>query len=86
MTHSTVDACVSGQLLASGLAYGVFQSADGTIDVVGIVPDSVTVVQIAGVQITPHDNVWHLTTEHPAPTLDFAVSNADGTIVAATAA
>lgn len=74
-THAT--GCVGRGLLAAGLAYGAFQDGDGPIELIGIVPDEVTAIEIDGQTITPTNNVWH----HSATSNDqltITVRSADG--------
>ena len=73
--HAT--GCVGRGLLATGLAYGAFQDGDGPIELVGIVPDEVTAIEIDGQIITPTNNVWHHTTTSTGP-LTISVRAADG--------
>lgn len=73
--HAT--GCVGRGLLATGLAYGAFQDGDGPIELVGIVPDEVTAIEIDGQIITPTNNVWHHTSTSTGP-LTISVTAADG--------
>lgn len=73
----TVQGCVGHGLLATGLAYGAFQDGDGPIEIVGIVPDEVTAVEIGGTTLTPTNNVWHYTAT-PGSTFKVTVRSADG--------
>lgn len=72
------NACISGVLLSTGLAYGAFQNGDGLIEVVGIVPDEVTSIEINGTAVTPTSNVWHYTATSGKP-LTITVRSASGT-------
>ena len=72
-----VKGCVGHDLLATGLAYGAFQDGDGPIEIVGIVPDEVTAVEVDGQIITPRNNVWHYTATSGAP-ITITVRSADG--------
>jgi hypothetical protein len=73
---ATAAGCVGHSLLATGLAYGAFQSGDGPIEIVGIVPDEVTAIEIDGITVKPTNNVWHYTaTEGVA--LKITVRSAD---------
>ena len=74
---ATVKGCVGHDLLATGLAYGAFQDGDGPIEIVGIVPDEVTAVEVDGQIITPTNNVWHFTATSDAP-ITITVRSADG--------
>jgi hypothetical protein len=58
---ATAAGCVGHSLLATGLAYGAFQNGDGPIEIVGIVPDEVTAIEIDDVTVKPTNNVWHYT-------------------------
>ena len=70
--------CLDTTLLSTGLAYAAFQDGTGPIELVGIVPDDVATVDIAGVIIPVRTNVWHFTA--PAGTdLNFTVRSADQT-------
>lgn len=69
--------CVGRSLLATGLAYGAFQEGDGPVELIGIVPDSVTTIEIDGVTVTPIDNVWHYTLAAAEPAT-ITVRAADG--------
>lgn len=83
LSGATATGCVGRGLLASGLAYGAFQDGDGPIELVGIVPDEVTVVEIDGKVITPTNNVWHYTATSSGP-LTITVRSADGRAAATT--
>ena len=74
---ATAKGCVGHDLLATGLAYGAFQDGDGPIEIVGIVPDEVTSVEVDGQIITPTNNVWHYTATSGAP-INITVRSADG--------
>ena len=67
LAGAAVDGCVGRGLLATGLAYGAFQDGDGPIEIIGIVPDEITEVEINGTTLTPTNNVWHYTTTQSAP-------------------
>ncbi len=56
---ATADGCVGRSLLATGLAYGAFKDGDGPIELVGIVPDEVSSIEIDGTVLTPTNNIWH---------------------------
>ncbi len=58
---ATANGCVGRSLLATGLAYGAFQNGDGPIELVGIVPNDVTSIEIDGTILTPTNNIWHRT-------------------------
>ncbi|HEY7629045.1 MAG TPA: hypothetical protein VH761_18390, partial [Ilumatobacteraceae bacterium] len=64
-----------------GLAYGAFQDGAGPIEVIGIVPDDVATVKIAGHTIDVTNNVWHYTAS-PGDDLRFTVSSTDGLFTA----
>jgi len=74
---AVVEATAGLQILQSGLAYAAYQDRSGSIDVVGIVPDDVIEVEIAGTVLSVTNNVWHYTSTTDQ-TLDFAVRSADG--------
>ncbi len=74
--------CVDTTLLSTGLAYAAFQDRTGPIELVGIVPDDVATVEIAGVIIPVRTNVWHFTAPAGAD-LNFTVRSADQTLSAA---
>lgn len=74
---ATADGCASRYLLATGLAYGAFQDGEGTIDVVGIVPDEITAIDINGTTVNPVNNVWHYTAL-PLHPLQITARSADG--------
>ena len=76
---AAVDGCVGRGLLATGLAYGAFQDGDGPIEIIGIVPDEITEVEINGTTLTPTNNVWHYTTTQSAP-LQITVRSTDGRV------
>jgi hypothetical protein len=76
---AAVDGCVGRGLLATGLAYGAFQDGDGPIEIIGIVPDEITEVEINGTTLTPTNNVWHYTTTQSAP-LQITVRSVDGRV------
>ena len=77
LSGATATGCVGRGLLATGLAYGAFQDGDGPIELVGIVPDEVTAIEIDGEVITPTNNVWHYTATSSGP-LTITVRSADG--------
>lgn len=62
----------------SGLAYATYQDRTDTIDIVGIVPDEVTDVGIAGTTVPATSDVWHHVSTADQP-LDFVVRSLDGT-------
>lgn len=65
---ATARGCVGNQLLATGLAYGAFRDGDRPIELIGIVPDEVTTIEVGGVTVVPTNNVWHHTlADGPAP-------------------
>lgn len=68
--------CLAANLLSTGLAYGAFQDGDGPIELVGIVPDDVATLEVAGVVITVRNNVWHFTAL-TGTDLNFTVSSLD---------
>lgn len=70
--------CVGRSLLATGLAYGAFRDGDGPIEIVGIVPDEVTEIQIDGTTVEPVNNVWHVTIEPGSISPRIVVRSADG--------
>lgn len=74
---AVVEATAGLQILQSGLAYATYQDRSGSIDIVGIVPDDVIEVEIAGTVLSVTNNVWHYTST-TNQTLDFAVRSADG--------
>jgi hypothetical protein len=77
ISGATASGCVGGGLLATGLAYGAFQDGAGPIELVGIVPDEVTVIEVDGEIITPTNNVWHYTATAGDP-LTITVRAEDG--------
>mgnify|MGYP000927473126 CR=1 FL=1 len=74
---AAASGCVERGLIATGLAYGAFQDGDGPIELVGIVPDDVTVIELDGQTITPASNVWHYSSRSGRP-LAITVRSADG--------
>lgn len=74
---AVVEATAGLQILQSGLAYAAYQDRSGSIDVIGVVPDNVTEVEIAGTVLPVTNNVWHFTST-TGQSLDFAVRTADG--------
>ena len=62
----------------TGLAYAAFQDGNGPIELIGIIPDDVATVDIAGVVIPVRTNVWHFTAAAGAD-LAFSVRSNDGT-------
>jgi hypothetical protein len=74
---ATAEGCVGRSLLATGLTYGAFQDGDGPIEIVGIVPDEVATIEIAGTTLTPINNIWHYTATEGTPTT-ITVRSADG--------
>lgn len=77
LADASVDGCAGRYLLATGLAYGAFQDGNGPIEIVGIVPDEVTEIDINGTTLNPTNNVWHYTVTPGAP-LRITVRSADG--------
>ena len=77
LSGASADGCVGRSLLATGLAYAAFQDGNGPIEIVGIVPDEVTSIQIEGTTLTPTNNVWHYTTTGSVNPR-IAVQTADG--------
>jgi hypothetical protein len=73
---STATGCFTRGDISSGLLYGAFQDADGAITVVGIVPDDVATVAIAGQTITPKSNIWRATVG-PGTAFEILVQSAD---------
>ncbi len=74
---ATAGGCAGRYLLATGLAYGAFQDGDGPIDIVGIVPDEVTAIEINGTTVNPINNIWHYTAD-PGDPLRITARSADG--------
>lgn len=74
---ATADGCTGHDLLATGLAYGAFKDGDGPIEIVGIVPDEVTEIEIDGTTVTPDNNVWHYTAT-TGTALRITARSADG--------
>jgi hypothetical protein len=74
---AVVEATAGPQILQSGLAYAAYQDRSGAIDIVGIVPDDVTEVEIGGTVLPVANNVWHYASTTNQP-LDFVVRSADG--------
>ncbi len=79
LTRAAVDGCVGQGLLATGLAYGAFQDGDGPVEIIGIVPDEITEIEINGATLTPTNNVWHYTSTQSAP-VKITVRSADGRV------
>ncbi|MBK5331201.1 MAG: hypothetical protein JJD93_04475 [Ilumatobacteraceae bacterium] len=82
LADASSEGCLDQFLLTTGLAYGAFERADGPIEVVGIVPDDVASVEIAGRVIPVQHNVWHYTGE-AGDDLSFTVRSANGSLTAA---
>ena len=78
----TSKGCLDTRLLTTGLAYGAFQDGDGPVEIVGIVPDDVATIEIAGTIIPVTNNVWHYT-GHAGDNLTFRVVSANGVLTAA---
>jgi hypothetical protein len=74
---AVVEATAGPQIIQSGLAYAAYQDRSGAIDIVGIVPDDVTEVEIAGTVVPVANNVWHYASTTNQP-LDFVVRSAEG--------
>ncbi len=68
--------CLDTTLLSTGLAYAAFQDGNRPIEILGIVPDDVATIDIAGVIIPVHQNVWHYTAL-PGADLNFTVRSPD---------
>ena len=77
LSDANATGCVGEATLATGLAYGAFQNGDGPIEVVGVVPDDVTAVEIGGTVVIPKSNVWHFSAL-PSDPLTITVHAADG--------
>jgi hypothetical protein len=75
---ATADGCVGRSLLATGLAYGAFRDGEGPIELLGIVPDEVTMIDINGTIVRPVGNVWHHTLDADAPAPRITAWSADG--------
>jgi hypothetical protein len=75
---ATANGCVGRGLLATGLAYGAFRDGNGAIELVGIVPDEVTTIDIGGTLITPVGNIWHTTLDSGEATPRITARSADG--------
>ena len=73
--------CLDTNLLSTGLAYGAFRDGEGPVEIVGIVPDDVETVEIAGTVIDVTNNVWHYT-GHAGDDLTFKVVSSDGALTA----
>lgn len=78
LESGTASGCASPRLLATGLAYGAFRDGDGPIEIIGIVPDEVTEIDINGTTVTPISNVWHFTLDEGGATPRITVRSADG--------
>ena len=78
----TSKGCLDVRLLSTGLAYGAFQDGDGPVEMVGIVPDDVATIEIAGTVLPVTNNVWHFTA-HAGDDLTFRVVSANGELTAA---
>lgn len=73
--------CLDYILVRTGLAFGAFRDGDGPIDLVGIVPDDVASVVVAGSVVEVRNNIWHITV--PADTIvTLQISSADGSHIA----
>jgi hypothetical protein len=68
LTDGRADVCFDSKTVSSGLSYGAFGEPDGTFVVVGVVPDEVDTVELAGRPVELTDNVWstRLPTDSPA--------------------
>ena len=75
------EGCLGTTLLSTGLAYAAFVDGDGPIEIVGIVPDDVATVGIAGKTMAVEGNVWHYTAQ-PGDDLTFTVFSADHSLSA----
>jgi|GEM_PF-2991106 len=73
--------CLDTNMLSTGLAYGAFRDGDGPVEIVGIVPDDVVTVEIAGTVIQVTNNVWHYS-GHASDDLTFKVVSSDGALTA----
>ena len=82
LADASAEGCLDRFLLTTGLAYDAFERADGPIEVVGIVPDDVASVEIAGRFIPVQHNVWYYTGK-AGDDLSFTVRSADGSQTAA---
>ena len=56
----------------------LFNGHNGVTDIIGVVPDEVSAVEIVGQTIKVTNNVWHYRSQ-PGDFLGFVVSADDGT-------
>ena len=75
---ATASGCVGRTLLATGVAYGAFRDGDGPIELVGIVPDEVTEIEIDGTVVVPVGNIWHHTLDSGSLSPKIVARSADG--------
>ncbi|MFN6120999.1 MAG: hypothetical protein ACK5CE_15385 [Actinomycetes bacterium] len=78
LESATATGCVGLTLIATGVAYGAFRDGDGPIELVGIVPDEVTEIEIDGTIVVPVGNVWHHTIDSGSPSPKIVARSADG--------
>lgn len=78
LDSATASGCVGRTLLATGVAYGAFRDGDGPIEIVGIVPDEVTEIEIDGTIVVPVGNVWRHTTDSGSTSPKIVARSADG--------
>jgi hypothetical protein len=74
-TRST--ACFHAETVRTGFAYAAYQDHGGPITIIGVVPDDVTSIEIAGTSITPANNVWTYVAA-TGDDLAFTVVGSDG--------
>jgi hypothetical protein len=74
---SSSESCLDAATLRTGLGHGAWQDHDGPVEVIGVVPDDVAYVEIAGETIKVQNNVWHYQGTG-GDDLSFTVYSADG--------
>lgn len=73
--------CYALKDIQTGVAYGAWQTPDGVIRIVGVVPDDAASVSIAGSVVEVSQNLWMFEGKS-GQNLAFSVSSADGAISA----
>ena len=71
--------CFDPELVRTGLAFGAFRGPDGVTHVLGVVPDEVTTIRIAGIDVIPLDNFWHYIARD-GDDLSFVVESSTGAV------
>lgn len=73
--NANFSGCDEIATITTGLAYvELGDGHSGVVDIIGIVPDDVTEISVAGQVVKPSNNVWHLRMDSSDPKLEIVVS------------